>query len=83
MKRALGKYTKLSYVELEYSRGMVVYGQDKLDEISMEIAPTRTIEIRDGWFSVLHGYPGTVRLYALFEGRADGRTPEENAKIHT
>ena len=30
-------------------RGMVVYGQDKLDEISMS-APTSVCEIRDGWF---------------------------------
>ena len=30
-------------------RGMVVYGQDKLDEISMS-APTTICEIRDGWF---------------------------------
>ena len=30
-------------------RGMVVYGQDKLDEISMS-APTSVCEIRNGWF---------------------------------
>ena len=30
-------------------KGMVVYGQDKLDEISMS-APTTVCEIRDGWF---------------------------------
>lgn len=30
-------------------RGMVVYGQDKLDEISMS-APTSVCEIKDGWF---------------------------------
>ena len=30
-------------------RGMVVYGQDKPDEISMS-APTSVCEIRDGWF---------------------------------
>ena len=30
-------------------RGMVVYGQDSLDEISMS-APTSVCEIRDGWF---------------------------------
>jgi anthranilate phosphoribosyltransferase len=29
--------------------GMVVYGQDKLDEISLS-APTTVCEIRDGWF---------------------------------
>ena len=30
-------------------RGMVVYGQDSLDEISMS-APTTVCEIKDGWF---------------------------------
>ena len=36
-------------VNLGVRRGMVVYGQDKLDEISMS-APTAVCEIRDGWF---------------------------------
>ena len=36
-------------INLGVKRGMVVYGQDKLDEISMS-APTTVCEIRDGWF---------------------------------
>ena len=36
-------------VSLGIKRGMVVYGQDKLDEISMS-APTKVCEIRDGWY---------------------------------
>jgi len=36
-------------VSLGVKRGMVVYGMDKLDEISMS-APTRVCEIKDGWF---------------------------------
>ena len=36
-------------VNLGVRRGMVVYGQDKLDEISLS-APTKICEIRDGWF---------------------------------
>ena len=36
-------------INLGIKRGMVVYGQDKLDEISMS-APTTICEIRDGWF---------------------------------
>ena len=36
-------------IQLGIRRGMVVYGQDKLDEISMS-APTTICEIRDGWF---------------------------------
>ena len=36
-------------INLGVKRGMVVYGMDKLDEISMS-APTKVCEIRDGWF---------------------------------
>ena len=36
-------------LDLGIRRGMVVYGQDKLDEISMSAATT-VCEIRDGWF---------------------------------
>ena len=36
-------------VSLGVKRGMVVYGMDKLDEISMS-APTKVCEIKDGWF---------------------------------
>ena len=36
-------------INLGVKRGMVVYGQDKLDEISMS-APTTVCEIRDGWY---------------------------------
>ncbi len=36
-------------ISLGIKRGMVVYGQDKLDEISVS-APTTVCEIRDGWF---------------------------------
>ena len=36
-------------MKLGVTRGMVVYGQDSLDEISMS-APTSVCEIRNGWF---------------------------------
>ena len=36
-------------ISLGVKRGMVVYGQDKLDEISMS-APTKICEFKDGWF---------------------------------
>ncbi len=36
-------------ISLGVKRGMVVYGQDKLDEISMS-APTTVCEFKDGWF---------------------------------
>jgi anthranilate phosphoribosyltransferase len=33
---------------------MVVYGKDKLDEISLS-APTKVCEIKDGWFKSYGG----------------------------
>ena len=36
-------------ISLGVKRGMVVYGQDQLDEISVS-APTTVCEIKDGWF---------------------------------
>ena len=36
-------------IELGIKRGMVVYGTDKLDEISLS-SPTKICEIKDGWF---------------------------------
>ena len=36
-------------ISLGMRRGMVVYGKDKLDEISLS-APTKVCEIKDGWF---------------------------------
>ena len=36
-------------ISLGVTRGMVVYGQDKLDEISLS-APTSVCEIKDGWY---------------------------------
>ena len=36
-------------ISLGVERGMVVYGQDKLDEISLS-APTSVCEFKDGWF---------------------------------
>lgn len=53
-------------------RGMVVYGQDKLDEISMS-APTSVCEIRDGWFQSYEITPGAVRVYPMHKGRARRR----------
>ena len=36
-------------ISLGVKRGMVVYGKDKLDEISLS-APTKVCEIKDGWY---------------------------------
>lgn len=61
-------------------RGMTVYGQDKLDEISVS-APTKICEINDG---KLNGYVITPEQFGLKRcEKADivGGTPQENAEI--
>ncbi len=69
-------------ISLGVKRGMVVYGQDKLDEISMS-SPTTVCEFKDGWFK---SYVITPENFGLSRcGKEDlvGGTPKENAKITT
>ena len=61
-------------------RGMVVYGQDKLDEISMS-APTSVCEIRDGWFQSYEIMPEQFGYTRCTKEELTGGTPEENAEI--
>ncbi|MCI7812600.1 MAG: anthranilate phosphoribosyltransferase [Lachnospiraceae bacterium] len=61
-------------------RGMVVYGQDKLDEISMS-APTSVCEIRDGWFQSYEITPEQFGYERCQKEDLVGGTPQENAKI--
>ncbi len=61
-------------------RGMVVYGQDCLDEISMS-APTRVCEIRDGWFQSYTLTPEQFGYERCDREALVGGTPEENARI--
>ena len=65
---------------LGVKRGMVVYGQDKLDEISMS-APTKVCEIRDGWFKSYIITPEQFGFERCTKEDLKGGTPEENAKI--
>ena len=67
-------------VSLGVKRGMVVYGQDKLDEISMS-APTKVCEIRDGWFKSSVITPEEFGLTRCAKEDLKGGTPEENAQI--
>ena len=67
-------------VELGIKRGMVVYGQDKLDEISMS-APTKVCEIRDGWFKSYVITPEEFGFERCTKDDLKGGSPEENAKI--
>ena len=46
--------SKKVMISLGVRRGMVVYGKDKLDEISLS-APTNVCEIKDGWFKSYGG----------------------------
>lgn len=67
-------------VSLGVKRGMVVYGQDKLDEISIS-APTTVCEIRDGWFKTYTIAPEQFGLARGTREELRGGTPEENARI--
>ena len=65
---------------LGVKRGMVVYGMDKLDEISMS-APTKICEIRDGWYKTFTITPEDFGFERCTKDDLKGGTPEENAKI--
>lgn len=67
-------------VELGIKRGMVVYGMDKLDEISLS-APTKVCEIKDG---TLHNYEIKPEDFGLSRCKKEdlaGGNPKENAAI--
>ena len=67
-------------MELGVKRGMVVYGMDKLDEISLS-APTKVCEIKDG---ALHTYEIKPEDFGLSHCKKEdlaGGDPKENAAI--
>ena len=67
-------------MELGVKRGIVVYGMDKLDEISLS-APTKVCEIKDG---SLHTYEIKPEDFGLSRCKKDdlaGGDPKENAAI--
>ena len=67
-------------ISLGVKRGMVVYGQDKLDEISMS-APTTVCEIKDGWFKTYTIAPEDFGFPRCSKAELVGGTPAENAAI--
>ena len=67
-------------VGLGIKRGMVVYGMDKLDEISMS-APTKICEIKDGWFRTYTIKPEDFGMDRCTKEELKGGNPEENAQI--
>ena len=66
--------------KLGVRRGMVVFGQDKLDEISMS-APTSVCEIKDGWFQSYEISPEQFGYKRCKREDLTGGTPKENAAI--
>ena len=65
---------------LGVNKGMVVYGQDSLDEISM-CAPTSVCEIKDGKFISYEITPEQFGYERCEKGALTGGTPAENAEI--
>ena len=67
-------------MSLGVKRGMVVYGMDKLDEISLS-APTKVCEFKDGWYKTYTIQPEDFGLVRCQKADLVGGTPEENAAI--
>ncbi len=67
-------------VSLGVKRGMVVYGMDKLDEISLS-SETRICEIKDGWYKSYTIKPEDFGLERCEKKDLVGGSPEENAQI--
>jgi anthranilate phosphoribosyltransferase len=66
--------------DLGVRRGLVVYGQEKLDEISL-CAPTTVCEIRDGFYRSFVMKPEDFGLTRCEKEDLLGGTPAENAEI--
>lgn len=67
-------------MKLGVTRGMVVYGQDKIDEISLS-APTTVCEIRDGVTTSYVIRPEDAGLATCRKEELVGGGPKENAQI--
>lgn len=67
-------------MSLGVKRGMVVYGMDKLDEVSLS-APTKVCEFKDGWYKTYTIQPEDFGLARCQKADLVGGTPEENAAI--
>ena len=65
---------------LGVKNGMVVYGMDKLDEISLS-APTKVCELRNGWYKTRIISPEDFGFETCTKDDIKGGTPAENAEI--
>ena len=67
-------------INLGVERGMVIYGQDCLDEFSIS-APTRVCEFKDGWFKRYVVKPEDYGFTRCEKSDIVGGTPQENAQV--
>ncbi len=67
-------------MKLGIKRGMVVYGQEKLDEISL-CKPTTVAEIKDGSYKLYEITPEQFGFERCEAKDLEGGLPEENAEI--
>ena len=67
-------------MSLGVKRGAVVYGQDKLDEISLS-APTTICEFKDGWFKTSVITPEQFGFPRCTKDDLRGGSPADNAAI--
>ena len=67
-------------INLGVKRGMVVYGRDKLDEISLS-APTSICEINNGWIKNFVITPEDFGFERCTRDDLKGGSPSENAAI--
>lgn len=67
-------------MKLGSESGMVVYGTDKLDEISLS-APTAVCEYKNGWMKNYKITPEQFGFERCTKDDLKGGTPEENAQI--
>lgn len=67
-------------IDLGVRRGMVVFGMDKLDEISLS-SPTAICEFKDGWYKRYTISPEEFGFKLCQKSELRGGEPAENAKI--
>ena len=67
-------------MKLGSKNGMVVFGKDKLDEISLS-APTAVCEYKDGWMKNYEITPEQFGFERCTKDDLRGGTPEDNAAI--
>jgi anthranilate phosphoribosyltransferase len=65
---------------LGVKRGMAVYGQDGLDEISLS-SPTSICEFKDGYIKTYEITPEQFGFSRCHKEELEGGTPQENAQI--